>query len=76
MQRFEYIFIYLKDIPPDIIQQYNLNDIAINGKVYVEIRKGMYGLPQAGILANKLLQKNLAQFGYLPCKLTPGLWKH
>ena len=73
MQRFEYIFIYLKDIPPDIIQQYNLNNIAINGKVYVEIRKGMYDLPQAGILANKLLQKNLAQFGYFPCKHTPGL---
>ena len=36
----------------------------------------MYGLPQAGILANKLLQKNLAQFGYFPCKHTPGLWKH
>ena len=76
VQRFEYMFIYLKDVPPDIIQQYNLNDIAINGKVYVEIRKGMYGLPQASILANKLLQKNLAQFGYFPCKHTPGLWKY
>ena len=54
------MFIYIKDIPPDIVNQYNLNELAIDGKVYVEIRKGMYGLPQAGILANELLQKNLA----------------
>ena len=47
-----------------------------NDKIYVEIRKGMYGLPQAGILANKLLQKNLKPHGYSPCKYNPGLWKH
>ena len=70
MQRYEYMFIYIKDIPPDIVEQYNLNEIAINGKVYVEIRKGMYGLPQAGILENELLQKNLAKFGYYQCKHT------
>ena len=76
MQRYEYMFINIEDIPDDIVKQYNLTEIASNGKVYVEIRKGMYGLPQAGILANKLLQQNLAQFGYYQCKHTPGLWKH
>ena len=76
MQRYEYMFIYIKDIPPDIVNQYNLNELAIDGKVYVEIRKGMYGLPQAGILANELLQKNLAKFGYHQCRHTPGLWRH
>jgi len=76
MQIYEYMFIYLKDIPPEIIQQYNLNNLAINCKGYVEMRKGMYSLPQAGILAKKLLQKNLSQFGYFPCKHTPGLWKY
>ena len=50
--------------------------MASNGKVYVEIRKGIYGLTQASILANKLLQQNLVQFGYYQCKHTPGLWKH
>ena len=49
--------ISLKGIPPDIIKHYNLNEIAMDGKVCAEICKGMYGLPQAGILANKLLQK-------------------
>ena len=60
-QRYEYMFHNLKDIPTDIGTQYNLHNIAINKKVYVGIRKGMYGLPQAGILANKLLQKNPAK---------------
>jgi hypothetical protein len=30
----------------------------------MEIRRGMYGLPQAGILANKLLRKRLGRYGY------------
>jgi hypothetical protein len=42
----------------------------------MEIQKGMYGLPQAGILANKLLKKWLAQHGYFEQPHTPGLWKH
>jgi hypothetical protein len=29
--------------------------LAVDGKVYIEIQKGMYGLPQAGIVANELL---------------------
>eukprot|EP00957_Ditylum_brightwellii_P032012 2427062-Ditylum_brightwellii.AAC.1 len=42
----------------------------------MELRKGMYGLPQAGILANDLLTKRLATKRYRPCRHTPGLWKH
>ncbi len=36
----------------------------------------MWGLPQAGILANKRLKRKLAPFGYHECKNTPGLWYH
>ena len=35
---------------------------------------GMYGLKQAGILANKLLTKCLSLHGYYQSILTPGLW--
>ena len=42
----------------------------------MEIRKGMHGLPQAGILANKLLKERLARQGYFEQPHTPGLWKH
>jgi hypothetical protein len=36
----------------------------------------MYGLKQAGLLANQLLQTRLAPFGYYPSRHTPGLWLH
>ena len=36
----------------------------------------MYGLPQAGIISNRLLTKRLENHGYRPCELTPSLWKH
>jgi hypothetical protein len=42
----------------------------------MEIRKGMYGLKQAGLLANQLLQKRLKPFGYYLAKRTPGLGLH
>jgi hypothetical protein len=33
-------------------------------------------LPIAGILANQLLEKHLANKGYYQCQHTPGLWHH
>ena len=47
-----------------------------NGYVYLEIQRGMYGLKQAGKIANDQLKERLIPHGYLPCKNTPGLWKH
>jgi hypothetical protein len=44
--------------------------------VYIEIRKGMYGLKQAILLANQLLQTRLAPFGCYPARHIPGLWLH
>jgi hypothetical protein len=38
------------------------------------IQKGMYGLPQAVILANQLLEECLATKDYYQCQHTPGLW--
>jgi hypothetical protein len=48
---------------------------AVDGYVYMAIRKGMYGFPQAGILANKLLKFCLAHHGYFEQPHMPGLWK-
>ncbi len=47
-----------------------------HGFVFLEIRRVVWGLPQAGILANKLLRKQLAPHGYNECINTPGLWRH
>ena len=32
--------------------------------VYVDVRKGMYGLPQAGLLEHVLLEEILQKHGY------------
>jgi hypothetical protein len=56
MARPEFMLLQLKLIPDEIIAQYNLREKADDkGWVYVCIELGMYGLPQAGLLANKLL---------------------
>ena len=49
---------------------------ARDGFVFLEIRRAVSGLPQAGILANKLLRKRLKPHGYYECTNTPGLWRH
>jgi hypothetical protein len=56
--RFEYMVINLLSLPQETIDKCNLMELAQDGKVYIEIQKAMYGLPQTGILANKLLQRN------------------
>jgi hypothetical protein len=66
----------LSRFPEEIVHKYNLNALAVEGWVYIEIRKGMYGLKQAGLLANQLLKTRLAPFGYYPARHTPGLWLH
>jgi hypothetical protein len=74
LPRFEYMKMLLSRFPEEIIQKYNLNSLAVDGWVYIEIRKGIYGLKQPGILANQLLQTRLAPVGYYPARHTPGLW--
>jgi hypothetical protein len=76
MERYEYMCLPMAQIPNKIIEQYQLQALAHDGWIYVEIRKGMYGLPQAGLLANKRLQKRLATHGYAPVTHTHGLWRH
>jgi hypothetical protein len=40
------------------------------------MRRAVWGLPQAGILAKKLLHKQLLPHVYYKCNNTLGLWKH
>ena len=42
----------------------------------MEIPKGVYGIPQAGKIANDKLNLHLAKFGYELAPITPGLWRH
>jgi hypothetical protein len=76
LRRFEHMVINSSSLPQETIDKYNMIELAQDGKVYIEIKKGMYRLPQAGILANELLQHNLANDGYRPTQHIHGLWKH
>lgn len=76
MERYEYMRIPVWAIPECMMQQYKLAGLVENGHVLVEIRKGMYGLPQAGQLAYERLVKHLRPYGYAPARHTPGLWTH
>ena len=46
LTRYEYLRPRLDNFPEEVIAQYNLKDIVTSdGYVYIEVRKGMYGLP-------------------------------
>jgi Reverse transcriptase (RNA-dependent DNA polymerase) len=76
MTLYEYMKVPLALFPAAIIQHYNLEALEHNGFIYTEIMKGMYGLPQAGRLANNELIAHLQQHGYHQSKFTPGLFHH
>ena len=56
LDRPKYVRIKLSDIPEEFALEYNLLSYACDGWVYFEIRRGVYGLPQSGMLSNKLLE--------------------
>ena len=77
LKQTEYIRISIKDIPVEVIKEYNLMQKAtVDGAIYIEANRGMYGLLQLGLLTNKLLEKQLNKHGYRQSKLVPYLWKH
>ena len=77
MKPYEYFQMKLNLFPQDIINKYDLtNHVDQNGNVHCEVRRGMYGLPQAGIITQELLEERLKKAGYTQSKFTPGNWKH
>ena len=73
MPRYKYMRLKLEDLPEDFIEEYKIGDkVTKDGYFYGKIRKGMYGLPQTGILVQELLGKRLNTKGYWQSKLTPS----
>ena len=65
LERYWYIRLKLSDIPDDVIEFYNLHSkVDKRGYEDTEIRRGMYGLPESGILAQKLFKRRLSTKGY------------
>ncbi len=74
--RYEYLRIHIDKIPSEIMDKYNLTPLLYNKHVYFEIRKCMYGLPQAGKLSQTRLIQHLSTDGYIQCPNTPCLFRH
>ena len=56
----EFIRMKLDNFPDDVIKEYNLMaKVDAKGHVILRVKKGMYGLPYAGIIAQKLLEGRL-----------------
>jgi hypothetical protein len=63
MLRFEYVKI-------------KIDDIQMRSLLSIICERNMYGLPQAGILAQQLLEQRLNAHGYSQNRAVPGLWTH
>ena len=58
MSRYEHFRMKLELFPEDIVQEYDLkNKVDANGYVHCKVRRGMCGLPQAGIIVQELLEE-------------------
>lgn len=70
----EYMRVNIKYIPEKVLVKYE--GLIKDGYVMSEISKGIYGLPQAGLLAQERLVRHLAKNGYHQAKNTPCLFSH
>ena len=65
MTRSEYMGLGLSDLTKRVVKQYNLESkLTKDGYLHVDIRRIMYGIPQAELIAQQLLEKRLNKKGY------------
>lgn len=64
LPRPEYLRIASKFLPSTVIHQHDLQQFFHNNAILFQVNKGMYGLPQAGLLAQQRLITHLASEGY------------
>ncbi len=58
LHRPKFIHVKLSNILNEVIEEYKLREKATkNSSVYIKAKRGLYGLPQSGLLANELLKK-------------------
>ena len=76
LKRKEYLRIPKKLIPDECMEEFGFERYLVNGAALFEVSKGMYGLPQAGLLAKKRLEEHLATEGYFQDEFVPCLFTH
>jgi hypothetical protein len=76
LDRYEYMWVPVKHLPMATRDKYNLHGLIKDGKALAEVHKGIYGLKQAGRLAQLRLLAHLAAHGYHQAEHTPCLFIH
>jgi hypothetical protein len=77
MDCYKYFRRKLKLFPQDIIDECALRDkVDVDGNVLCKVQRGMYSLPQAGIIVQDLLTKYVHKADYRQNTITPGYWWH
>ena len=76
--QYEYMVLNIDEIPQEIIDTYKIMDYVSTGdtKAYVEVTGCLYGMKQAGYIANKDIVEHLNNNGYTQHPNTPCLFKH
>jgi hypothetical protein len=72
----EYMRIMRKQLSETIIAEYGWEQYFVDDMIYFQINKGMYGLPQAGLLAQQRLIAHIAKHGYTQSDTVPCLFRH
>jgi len=72
----EYMRVPLKYIPAATMKKHKLEALVHNSAVVMQLNKGIYGLKQAGRLAQQRMVQHLADHGYEQTANTPCLFKH
>ena len=75
LTRPEYLRIPLKFIADCVLDEHNLRPFIANSSVLFAVHRGMYGLPQAGFLAQPQLIQHLRTHGYHQTN-PPCLFRH
>ena len=76
IDRPEFMWILRKDIPDSIMEEFDLHRYLDGDRILLEILKGMYGLKQAGRIANDNLVPLLEKSGFMQAPLSPGIFRH
>ena len=72
----EYMRMQRRHPSSTIIEEYCYKQYFVNDMLYFQVNKGMYGLPQAGLLAQNRLVAHIAQHGYIQSDTMPCLFRH
>jgi len=72
----EYLSLLVSHFPSDCREEFGISHLSETTIIYYQILKGLYGMPQAGLLYQTGLIHHLSQYGYHMSLTTPCLFYH